>query len=1231
MQIKDIFAKPINRDIKGVITIGDDQDSNIKQELEEYVVTNELERHFSDFFKAYAASIGNDTPNMGVWISGFFGSGKSHFLKILSYLLENREVSGKNAIDYFKDDNKIKDQMTINDMEKTAANQNDVMLFNIDSKAKNGNKEQKDAILNVFLQVFNEHQGLIGEDFWLADMERGLKNQGMYDKFQEKFKELDKQNRDWIEIRSSFAFIKGTIKNTLVEIGYLSEDDAEGFVEQMRKDYPISVESFAKLVNEYIESQPDPNYHLAFLVDEVGQYIGDSQQRMLNLQSIVEDLGTYTHGRAWVIVTSQQAIDQVTDNINGQDFSKIQGRFKTRIAMSSANVDEVIRKRLLEKTPESEQLLKNDFDNDQHTINNLISFDGEVERKKFSDDKSYADVYPFVPYQFELLQDTLTAIRENGSDGKHLANGERSMLAVFQESAQQLEERDTRTLVPFSIFFNGLDQFLDHTHKIVITRAGDNDYINPTKESNPFPVQVLKTLFMVKYVSNFDATLNNVVTLMIDSIDTDRIELENKVKEALRILMSQELVEKTTHGYEFLTDAEQDISKQISKQNIDSSDVSKAIGEFVFANSNINKKYTYPKLGGQYTFNFNQYVDDYPIGNPNHEMSIKVNTLDSESNRDEIELRRLSQSPDDPQIIIDMPADGEYAENYKQYLKIRSFLMDPSQLSSDERSQRIIDLKRVELRTLQQNANDELINSLEDADIYVNGNKVETKGGFSKRLEDAENKLIDEIYRKLNYIDAIKSDKDVVSLFKQDGGMNVKTSENIQALKSVQEKINFDYNGHNKVSYKTIIDRFAGIPYGYREIDTIWLVAKLFADAKLKVYVNGEPININDANSANQTANYFLKKQNITKVQLEPRSEISQTKKNDLKEVAKEAFTKKSFSSDEDDVIVREFKQTLKNRLDLVQGYMHENSALDSGYSYPGLDLLGQGETLIKSLLARKDTDEFYDFVSKNRDDFLDWNEDLESFGISEFYANGNMKKIWTDAQQKVQIYRGSKEFIVGDELSQIVDKINKIIDSNKPTGKVQDLKALSEEFNDVYNKEFDSILLEEEKQIDVERTDTLDYANSNSLLDQFKEEIDKTFDQFIANAKSAQTLNELCIIPNHANVTKERILQSIDRTVAQKKAEKEKQQVTNTSSDTNPSQDDKKPGNGDNEEIHEDQPVPTPVVEVHVPKHVSLQQLAIGRSWDLKTEADVDEKLAQLKKELMEQIKNNDSIKLDL
>ena len=129
MEIKDMFAKPIDRDLQGVIKVGDIENENIRQELEEYVVTKELQKHFADFFAAYKKGINGTTPKMGVWISGFFGSGKSHLLKIFSYLLDNTKVGGKRAIDYFIDDHKIEDPMVLADMKLAAETPTDAARF----------------------------------------------------------------------------------------------------------------------------------------------------------------------------------------------------------------------------------------------------------------------------------------------------------------------------------------------------------------------------------------------------------------------------------------------------------------------------------------------------------------------------------------------------------------------------------------------------------------------------------------------------------------------------------------------------------------------------------------------------------------------------------------------------------------------------------------------------------------------------------------------------------------------------------------------------------------------------------------------------------------------------------------------------------------------------------------------------------------------------------------------
>jgi hypothetical protein len=171
MKIQEIFVKDLSRKINGVVKAEQRDPAVIWQELDEFVVTRELSKHIDSFFKTYLEFL--DKPydhsasaRNGVWISGFFGSGKSHFLKILSYLLENIEAQDpvsniqRRAVDFLKD--KIADPLLFNDIRQAVNSSCDVILFNIDSKADvhEGSQAQ---LLSVFTKVFNELQGFCGE------------------------------------------------------------------------------------------------------------------------------------------------------------------------------------------------------------------------------------------------------------------------------------------------------------------------------------------------------------------------------------------------------------------------------------------------------------------------------------------------------------------------------------------------------------------------------------------------------------------------------------------------------------------------------------------------------------------------------------------------------------------------------------------------------------------------------------------------------------------------------------------------------------------------------------------------------------------------------------------------------------------------------------------------------------------------------------------------------------
>ena len=437
MKIKDLFSRPIDRSINGVIKAEQFDSESVWQELEEYVVTKELDIHLRKFFESYLDSIDNSKDSdvaskVGVWVSGFFGSGKSHFIKILSYLLENREVTKdgttKRAIDFFED--KIQDPMLAADIKRAVGSSVDVILFNIDSKASN--TEGRDVILKVFLKVFNERLGYCGDHPHIAHMERYLDGKGKYDAFKTALK--SDSGFDWESERDAYQFHSEALADALSKA--LDEDikDPDVWLTRFENDFSLSVENLAKWVKEYLDSK-GPDHRIIFLVDEIGQFIGQDTHLMLNLQTIAENLGTACGGRAWIVVTSQEDMDAVLGDLRAtksNDFSKIQGRFRTRLSLSGANADEVIQRRLLSKVADAKTELGGVYQKKADILKNQLSFKNVgMTFRPYADVEDFVGVYPFAPYQFQLVQKVFESSRKYGATGLHLARGERSTILAL--------------------------------------------------------------------------------------------------------------------------------------------------------------------------------------------------------------------------------------------------------------------------------------------------------------------------------------------------------------------------------------------------------------------------------------------------------------------------------------------------------------------------------------------------------------------------------------------------------------------------------------------------------------------------------------------------------------------------------------------------------------------------------------------------------------------------------
>ena len=1185
MIIKDMFSKPIDRDIKGVIKVGQDDNANIKQELEEYVVTRELQKYFADFFTNYKKGIKSDTDKMGVWISGFFGSGKSHFLKILSYLLANKEVDGKKAIDYFTDDNKIADSMVVADMKLAASIPTDAVLFNIDSKSEVNGKQSKVAIISVFQNVFNEMQGFSGSNPFLADLERKLLEDGKYDLFKESFEQHF--GSEWEEARSDFDFIQDDVIAVLNEIGFMSIEAGRNWCEKATGDYSYKVEDFVRLVKKYLDRKGN-DHHIVFLIDEIGQYIGDDSQLMLNLQTVTEDLGTACRGKAWIVVTSQQDIDSVTKT-KGSDFSKIQGRFDTRLSLSSANVDEVIKKRILEKNEAGKQTLSMLYDDKATVIKNLIVFNDGVEKKLYADRNDFADIYPFIPYQFNLLGSVLTSIRTHGASGKHLAEGERSMLALFKESAVRVMNSEPGSIVPFNMFYDALEQFLDHSHKGVIIRALDNEYLNPEHKSECFDVNVLKTLFMIKYVKEIKANIENITSLMVSDVNDDRMVLAQQVEEALKRLIRQTLVQKNGDIYVFLTNEEQEINRAIESQNVDSGEVTAKVSEMIFDGLYDEKKYRYPAFNGRYAFAFNQIIDDKPYkANQNYDITLKILTPDSDERSDETTMRIMSGQSNC--VLVVLPEDRAFLDEIRSSIQIEKFIrLDAT--NSVTQFESIKEAKKIEMRERIGAAKLFLTDSLKNADIYVNGDKAQNSSkDITAKINDALGKLIATVYHKLSYIDAAMGESDIRSMFKDRSKQltidGTNRTKNELALRDLNDYIALNSQRHMKTSMKSILERFTKAPYGFIEADVQWLVAKLFKDGEIAMFVNSEAVTL-ISKSDDEIIRYLTRREFNEKLMTEKRIRANEKQKKAVRQVMKELFNITP-ASDDDDAVMKSFLKSaadLKTQLEKLDIYYSNQPA------YPDRQFITSGRKLLAGMLQLKYANEFFAEINAKKDDLLDFAEDYEP--VKRFFE-GEQKDIFDKALSSMKIYDDSKTFIADSEIESVAGDIKTILNRKHPYSEIYKLPELRDKFITLYGE----LLSEMQKPVDTAIAEAkgrvFEELDGRLCHDKLAGRFTELFAEISDKAMSCNNVATLQNIKVEADTLKVRCLNEIEREETKIIAAKEPAQ-----------------GEGKAESNEE-------ITVTKGKKTVSIKSINNAATWQIETEADVRRYIAELEVKLI-------------
>jgi len=985
MTLKAIFKKPVDRPIEGVIKADDSE--SLRLEVEEYVLTNEVQKRLEQFLDAY-----NDYQGAnGVWLSGFFGSGKSHLLKMLALLLDSREIDGISTLEAFLD-KCDSNEMLRGALKKAARIPSRSILFNIDQKADVISKSQVDALLSVFVKVFDESCGYYGKQGYIACFERDLDGRKQFGEFRRAFEQA--AGIRWEEGREQALLEADNIAVAYAQVTGKDADSAQGILDKYRQDYRVSIEDFADMVRDHIDRQGD-DFRLNFFVDEAGQYIAYNTKLMTNLQTIAESLATKCRGRSWIIVTAQEEMDSVLGQIKlpeGDDFTKIQDRFKNRLKLTSTNVAEVIQRRLLKKNEEAIPQVNRLYEQHSGNLKTLFGFaDGSATYRNFRDSEHFVDCYPFVPYQFDLFQSVIQNLSaHNAFEGKHSSVGERSMLAVFQQVARKIENHELGQLATFDLMFEGIRTALKAGVQRSITRAERN-------LDDEFTVRLLKALFLVKYVREFKSTIHNLGVLMLENLDQNVGQLKKQVEGALNKLEQQTYIQRNGEQFEYLTDEEKDVEQEIKRTEVDIADALAELEKLAFDRALRLTKIGHPEYKHEYKYS--RKVDDRLYG---REQELAVHLVTSlHVHAANLENLRSWSALNESELLVVLPDDDRLLRDFLMLKRTEKYIRQNISSTQKEDVRRILGEKSIQNQQRMRNLEQRVAQLLGKARMLVAGKEVELATEDAQtRVTQGFHRLLDRNYPNLRMLRGFDyTESDIGTTLRHSKGSLLAGETEATLPEPEQEMLNV-INSNKSAGVKTtvsgLLEKFQSKPYGWYYAAILVVLARLCARGKVDLRADGNLLEGEDLEKAISNTQWH------GNVVVDPQAAFSASQVRALRDFFGDFFNKPAGAREAKALgyEIAEGMQEMHQRL--------EKLLAQSG-QYPFLVALQPAVDKLAGMMD-KPYDWFLQNLSDYEDDLLELKEDV--IDPIQSFMGGGQKEIFLQAREFLREQRDNFAYL---------------------------------------------------------------------------------------------------------------------------------------------------------------------------------------------------------------------------
>lgn len=561
MKLADIFETRIEEKIDPVIKVGEVQDeAKVASEIGAYVVTPTIEKYVDEFLEHYTDTVRLQTTEIGAWISGYFGSGKSHLAKILALLAENRSLKGHSATKRFEarvPPAAPRRNSLLRNIGRVDQCTAQVLAFNlntlVDSKAT--------PLPRLLLSQYYQARGYSSNLLYARVIEQEIDRRGKLDALHIEVAAL--ADRPWTDIQKNPGFYSKHLYQAACKVApdaFATPDDVAQALKTAEKGDLYNVQFLVQtMLDDLAARERETKWpcRILLVLDESGQWIEDDAGRLAQLQALVEESAVKGQGKIWIFVTTHEDMGAIYQNARAlqADMKKIEGRFRFKWSLTTENIELVLEDRIFRKKLTGKHAVGSAYDAAPGVLRGLGEL-ANVEGRRLPDCERdrFVTFYPFFPYQVHLIPEIVKSLRSKGGRGEQLSGSTRTLLAITQDilraGRRPYLQLEVGEVVPFDEVYGNL--------------AGEGEVSPDVRRELSMIEQVVpgataltrrvaEVLYLIREIAYVPRTIDNLARLLVESTSDDVPQVVARIQPDLDRLIAAKMVARIGDEYEFLT------------------------------------------------------------------------------------------------------------------------------------------------------------------------------------------------------------------------------------------------------------------------------------------------------------------------------------------------------------------------------------------------------------------------------------------------------------------------------------------------------------------------------------------------------------------------------------------------------------------------------------------------------------------------------------------------------